>query len=156
MSSLKTLLLAVELATRQRDGANHALAEQQQVLLQGQQQLQQLETYARETETRWELHGQRSTTPELMNHHYQFMGRLSQAMDMQGSVLREQQARVEQARLVLVQAEQRLASFQKVCEKRRADLAREQRRREQREVDEMAARQHRAASENHYFGRGQS
>lgn len=156
MSSLKTLLLAVDLATRQRDAASQALAETQQVLLQARQQLAQLETYARETEVRWELHGQRSTTLELMSHHYQFMDRLSQAMDMQGSVLREQEGRVEMARLVLVRADQRLASFKTVCERRRAELARQQLRKEQREVDEIAARQYRAGSENPFFGRGQS
>lgn len=155
MTSLKTLLLAVELASRQRDAANQVLAETQQVLVQAQQQMLQLQTYARETEVRWELQGQQSTTPELMTHHYQFMDRLSQAMDMQGSVIREQEGRVAQARAVLVQADQRLASFRKVCDRRRADLARDQSRKEQREVDEMAARQVRLASNHPPFGRGQ-
>lgn len=143
MSSLKTLELAVDLATRRRDAGVQALAQAERVLAAGHDQMGQLENYARDTENRWTVRGQIATTPEIMRHHYQFMDRLNQAMELQKSVLRDRGALVEAARAELLQAEVRLASLKKVCEKRRAVLSREQNRREQREIDEMAAAQHR-------------
>jgi flagellar FliJ protein len=81
------------------------------------------------------------------------MDRLNHAMELQQGVMRDRAARVEDARAVLLQAELRLASLNKVCEKRRVALAREQDRREQREVDELAAAQHRNFSVDPTVGR---
>ncbi len=153
MSTLQTLLLAVDLAVRKRDAAAQELTQSEQAMAAAQGQMQQLEGYAQETETRWTVHGQISTTPELMRHHYQFMDRLSHAMALQQHVLRDRAARVEVSRAGVLQAELRLASLKKVCEKKRLDMAREQIRREQREVDEMAATQHRNFSVNPTAGR---
>jgi flagellar protein FliJ len=143
MSSLRTLELAVDLALRRRDAGVQALAQAEQVLAAAHDQMGQLENYARDTENRWTVRGQISTTPEIMRHHYQFMDRLNQAMELQKSVLRDRGALVEATRAELLQAEVRLASLKKVCEKRRAVLVREQDRREQRDNDELAATQHR-------------
>lgn len=148
MSTLKTLLLAVDLALRNRDAAIQGMAQAEQSLAAAQEQMGQLEGYAKETETRWTVRGQISTTPELMRHHYQFMDRLNHAMELQLGVLSDRAARLEESRAVLLQAELRLASLKKICEKKRIVLAREQDRRDQREVDELAAAQHRNFSVN--------
>lgn len=153
MSSLQTLLLAVDLAVRKRDAAIQDLGQSEQAMVAAQGQMEQLEGYAKETETRWTVHGQISTTPELMRHHYQFMDRLSHAMALQQHVLRDRAARVEASKAGVVQAEIRLASLKKVCERKREAMAREQGRREQREIDEMAATQHRNFSVNPTLGR---
>ena len=153
MSTLKTLLLAVDLAARNRDAAVQGLAQAEQAVVAAHEQMAQLEGYAKETETRWTVRGQISTTPELMRHHYQFMDRLNHAMGLQQGVMRDRAARVEDARAILLQAELRLASLKKVCEKKRIAMAREQDRREQREVDELAATQHRNFSNNPTVGR---
>jgi flagellar protein FliJ len=153
MSTLQTLLLAVDLAVRKRDAAIQDLAQSEQAMAAAQAQMDQLEGYAKETETRWTVHGQISTTPELMRHHYQFMDRLSHAMALQQHVLRDRAARVEASKAGAVQAEIRLASLKKVCERKREAMAREQGRREQREIDEMAATQHRNYSVNPTLGR---
>ncbi|HSV54793.1 MAG TPA: flagellar export protein FliJ [Burkholderiaceae bacterium] len=153
MSTLKTLLLAVDLATRKRDAAMQEVAQAEQALAAAHEQMVQLEGYAKETETRWTVRGQISTTPELMRHHYQFMDRLSHAMELQKSVLRDREARVQACKAGVLQAEIRLASLKKVCEKKRITMAREQGRREQRDVDELAAAQHRNFSVNPTVGR---
>lgn len=153
MSTLKTLLLAVDLAARKRDAAIQDLAQSEQAMAAAQGQMDQLEGYAKETETRWTVHGQISTTPELMRHHYQFMDRLSHAMVLQQHVLRDRATRVEASRAGVLQAELRLASLKKVSERKREALSREQGRREQRETDETAAAQHRNFSVNPTVGR---
>ncbi|HRM94723.1 MAG TPA: flagellar export protein FliJ, partial [Alicycliphilus sp.] len=76
---------------------------------------------------------------EVMRHHYQFMGRLDHAIGLQTQAVSGQDQRVHQAGQVLLQAELRLASLRKVLERRRADLLREQQRREQKQTDELAS-----------------
>ena len=65
-----------------------------------------------------------------MRHHYQFMGRLDHAI---GCRRRPSAPRISVCTRPgrLLQAELRLASLRKVLERRRADLLREQQRREQ-------------------------
>ena len=87
MSAIKSFLLAIEMATRKRDQANQDVMHVQSGHLFAQNQLTQLETYAAETESRWTAAAQISTSPELMRHHYQFMGRLHHAIGLQQGVL---------------------------------------------------------------------
>jgi len=110
---------------------------------QAQGQMQQLQQYAQEMDTRW-THGahRSSTTPELLHHQYQFMGRLTQAIGLQEGVLQSAQRRVDAARQMLVQAEQRLASLKQVLALRQAERAALLRRSEQKQMDEFAAQQY--------------
>lgn len=154
MSTLSVLQLAIDVAERQRDAANLALAQAEQLQLSAQAQFDQLVSYARETEHRWQLQGQSATTtPELMRHHYQFLGRLEHAITMQQDVLVERRAGVDAALAERRAIDLRLASLEKMCEKRRAEAMQRQWRKEQQEVDEIAALQHRNASNPHFGGR---
>ncbi len=135
------LQVAIELAARNRDAAAAALSQARAQQNGAQAQLEQLEMYAGETETRWTSQARIKATPELMHHHYQFMGRLYQALDMQRGVLQQHERRVLGCIGGLRETELRLVSLQKVVAKHRSDAARVQARRDQKEVDEFAAQQ---------------
>jgi flagellar FliJ protein len=77
MSAFRALILAIDLAATQRDQALKQLQATHKAHGFAQGQMQQLQQYAHETDQRWMQSAQRSTTPELLHHQYQFMGRLS-------------------------------------------------------------------------------
>ncbi len=139
MSSLKAFEVAVELAERRRDAARQALKNVQDARHAAQAQLEQLTGYAAETQSRWGMKADSAMQPEVMYHHYQFMGRLDHAIGLQTGVVSGQDVRVDKARQALLEAELRLASLRKVLERRRAEVALQQQRREQKQTDERAA-----------------
>ena len=149
MSSLNALLVAVSVATRQRDEARKAL----QATLAAQQaasaQLEQLNDYARETEARWGMRADAEMKPEVMYHHVQFMGRLGHAAGLQTTVVGDHEARVNLARQTLLQAEIRLASLSKVVDKRRSDIELTNARRDQKQTDERASLRYRNSQQEH-------
>ena len=123
MSSLNALSVAVEVASRKRDDARKVLQDTLAAEQAARAQLNQLEDYARETESRWGVKADTAMQPEVMYHHYQFMNRLGHAASIQNGVVRDHSARVQAAQRALLDAELRLASLRKVVEKRRNDLA---------------------------------
>lgn len=139
MTALNAFVVAVELAERQRDAARQTLKNVQGARQAAQAQLEQLTGYAHETRGRWGLNAGAAVQPEVMHHHYRFMGRLDHAIGLQGQALSGQEQRVNQAQQALLQAELRLASLRKVLERRRAELAQRQQRREQKQTDERAS-----------------
>ena len=147
MSSLDALSVAVEVASRKRDDARKVLQDTLAAEQAARAQLDQLEDYARETESRWGMKADTAMQPEVMYHHYQFMDRLGHAAGVQTTVVGDHAARVEKARRTLLDAELRLASLRKVMEKRKADLDLVQMRRDQKQTDERAALQYRSAME---------
>ncbi|MBT3067591.1 flagellar export protein FliJ [Rhodoferax sp. U11-2br] len=141
MSGQKTLLLAIDLATARRDEAQANLQNILHAQAHAQDQMQQLQQYAVETEQRWLQGAQISTTPEMLRHHYQFIGRLDQAIQMQEGVLASHAQRIEAARQLLLQAECRLGSFKQVLATRRLAIAKTRQRQEQKQMDEFASQQ---------------
>jgi flagellar FliJ protein len=141
MTALKSLVLAIELATRQRDDALAQLRRTMQADAFAQGQMQQLRQYAQETEQRWIQGAQISTSTELLRHHYQFMARLNQAILLQDGVLSNSSQRVETARQVVLNAEFRVASFKQVLASRQAVLEKKKQRQEQKQTDEFAGMQ---------------
>lgn len=139
MSAVKSVLLAIEVASGRRDQAGKGLLHAQRAHLFAQDQMAQLQTYAAETEAKWATAAQVSTTPELMRHHYQFMERLHHAIGLQVGVLENASQKVEAARRVLLDAEFRLSGLKQVLKKKQADIALVQARREQKQMDEFAA-----------------
>jgi flagellar FliJ protein len=135
--------IAIEQARRARDAAAQALVRLQGAEQGARHQLDQLETYARETTERWAQQARIRATPEMMQHHYQFMARLDHATDIQRGVVHQQGLQLAQGREVLLAAELRLTSLQKMVDRRLLDAERLQHRREQKDNDEMAARQFR-------------
>ena len=141
MSVLKSLALAIELATAKRDQAGRVLAQLNRSHVFAQDQMTQLEVYAAETDTKWTTSAQVSATPELMRHHYQFMGRLYQAIELQKEVIETSNLKVSAAKQQLLDADFRLASLKLVLTKKKADFSQLQSRRDQKQMDEFAAMQ---------------
>lgn len=142
MSALKSVMLAIELATQKRDLASKQLGQVQRSWQFAQSQLEQLESYAMDSEAKWTVTAQVSATPELMRHHYQFMERLRHAIGLQGGVIGDIQLQVEMARKQLLETEFRLAGLKQVLSRKQAALQVVQNRREQRQMDEFATQLH--------------
>ena len=143
MSALSGLMVAVEVAERQRDAARRGVQDARAAQQAAQSQMDQLQGYANDTEARWGMRPNATVAPEVMFHHYQFMGRLAHAIGLQTTVVRDQEGRVAMAQQVLLQAELRLASLKKLTDKRRLELELAQSRRDQKQTDERAALQYR-------------
>jgi flagellar FliJ protein len=143
MSGVKSVLLAIHVATLRRDQAAAILTQMQQAQAQAQGQMAQLQGYADETQTRWTAAAQTSMTTELLRHHYQFMDRLHQAIGMQQGVLEQVATKVERARAFWLETEVRLTGLNQVLKQKQAELALAQVRREQKQMDEFAAMQSR-------------
>jgi flagellar FliJ protein len=141
MSAFKSLALAIELATAKRDQALAQLQAMWRAHAFAQEQMDQLRQYAVETDQRWTQGAQKSTTPELLHHHYQFTGRLEQAIALQDGALGNAMQRVEAAKQALLQTELRLASLKQVLTHRQASVAKVQHKRDQKQMDEFAALQ---------------
>ena len=147
MSGVKSVLLAIQVATLRRDQAAAALMQLQQSQAFAREQMSQLQTYADETEARWAKAAQISVTPEMMRHHYQFMDRLQQAVILQEGVLGQWGSKVERARKHWLETEFRVTSLKQVLKNKEAALAVVQGRREQKEMDEFAAMQTRRTAQ---------
>lgn len=143
MSGIKSVLLAIHVATLRRDQAAAILTQMQQAQAQAQGQMAQLQSYADETQARWTAAAQTSVTTELMRHHYQFMDRLYQALGLQQGVLQQAAAKVDRARAHWLETEYRLTGLKQVLKQKQAELALTQTRREQKQMDEFAAMQSR-------------
>jgi flagellar FliJ protein len=143
MTAPNGLHAARDLAERQRDEAAQLLATVRQSQAAAQAQLDQLEGYARDTDARWSAASGRAASPEVMQHHYQFMQRLGQAIAMQQRTMDNHAHQVTMRTNGLREAEARLESLNQVLAQRRKAEAVQERRREQKAVDEMAALQYR-------------
>lgn len=141
-SALRGLMVAVEAAQRQRDEARRLLQNARQAQMAAQSQMEQLQTYADETEGRWGMRANATVAPEVMFHHYQFMDRLGHAMGLQTTVVQDHERRVAHAQQALLQTELRLTSLQKLTDKRHQEIEQAQARREQKQTDERAAQQY--------------
>ena len=71
--ALRSLQLAIEMATRARDEADQALQHALRVLQNAQAQMAQLAGYADETDLRWTTANASALNGELMMHHRNFM-----------------------------------------------------------------------------------
>lgn len=142
MSTIKSVMLAIDGAIRARDQAASNLAKSQLASASAQCQLDQLEHYASDTECRWSDSSARHTTAELMRHHYQFLDRLHHAIGLQRDVISGLKLQVDDARAILLQSELRLAGLKKIETKQRGTQNALNARREQIQMDEFAALQH--------------
>jgi flagellar FliJ protein len=143
MSALNSILLAIEVATRQRDEVGKVLARIQHNWRGAQDQVEQLESYATDTESKWALSSQVRATPEVMQHYDQFMERLQQAIGLQRHVVSGLEQEFAAAKKLLLGADIRLASLNQLLGKRQSGIQRVQAGRDQKQLDEFAAMQHR-------------
>lgn len=139
------LLVAIDLATRKRDAAGQALAEMLRRHDGAVQQLAQLQGYATDTQGRWSVAAQSSTTPQIVGHYYQFMERLEQTVGLQQDVIADVLRQCQAARQQLLDAEVVLAGLTRLRDKRHREQAQLATRREQRQSDAFASRRRGAA-----------
>lgn len=137
--------IAVEVAERQRDSLRRQLQDVRTAGQAAAAQLTQLQGYAGETQNRWGMCANTQRKPEVLFHHTHFMERLEHAIGLQTTVVADHDRRVAAAQQALLVAELRLASLKKLAEKRRNELALQLDRRAQKQTDERAALQYRAA-----------
>ena len=141
MPKFRSIRLAVDLAVAKRDQALAVLQTHRRNYAFAQSQMDQLQQYALETEQRWTTSAQISTTPELLQHHYQFMARLNQAVLLQQGALATSVSKVQAAEQQVLQAEFRIASLKLVLAKRQGELTTLHERQEQKQMDEFASMQ---------------
>lgn len=141
--TLNALRIAIEMAERERDAARQGLHGALSAQQAAQAQLEQLQSYAQETETRWGPRAEARLQPQVLQHHYQFMGRLQHAAGLQTQVLQGHAARLLQTQDQLLKAEQRLLSLRKLLSHKEREQQQLQARREQKQTDERAMLQHR-------------
>lgn len=139
-SDLQPLMALLEQTEQERDAAltlqQRAHADHQAAMAQAEQLVQ----YRREYEQRW---GERFATAghiELVHSYHGFMTRLTQAVEHQQRVVAAAGATLERARAALVEQEMRVASVGKLIERRVQEMQRQSAQREQRQLDELAAR----------------
>jgi flagellar FliJ protein len=139
MSALKSIVLAHQLAKIKRDSLVGQLNRSKKSLLNAQDQMVQLRTYAEETHEKWLLASQVGVSPELMRHHNQFMARLQEAIALQQTALSNFEAEFQRSHKSFMAAELRLASLDLMQKKLQSSLDVIQMRREQKQTDEFAA-----------------
>jgi flagellar FliJ protein len=142
MSQLRSILLAIEHASIQRDHLAQAAAAVERNLRFAHQQMTQLAGYAADTDARWIGSAAREISAQIIRHQYQFMDRLQQAIAMQTGVIAGVVQQLDQAKADLLQAEFRLSGLNQILKTRKAAILRVQQLREQRQMDEFAAMQH--------------
>lgn len=139
MSGTQALIVAMDVATRARDEARRVVQDAFASEQAAQDQMAQLNGYAAETQGRWGMRAQAVVQPEVMFHHYQFMDRLNQAMDLQRGVLDDHAQRIQKAQQALVTVEIRLASLKKLVERRQQEAMQRSIRQDQKQTDERAS-----------------
>jgi len=139
MSNLSAITLAIELATRHRDEAAKSVALALKRVRFAEEQMQQLRSYAGDTDARWLGAPAGMLSSELIKHHYQFVDRLHHAIGLQAVAIADANVQVDRARRTLVETEVRLAGLKQVLNTRKAAIVLIQQRREQRNTDEFAS-----------------
>lgn len=141
-ASLDALRLLQERAQDERERAAGALRQQEELLQRARLTAAQLGDYRVEYTQRWSAQFGHGGAIEIVRCYQSFMQRLDEALAQQQHQVQAAERAVAAARHKLLQAELRAASVGKLIERRAAELARAQQRREQRQDDETAQQLH--------------
>ena len=109
-----------------------------------QQQADGLGGYRAEYCAKWSAQFQRAASIEILRSYHGFLSRLDQAITQQQSVVEHAQRMVDVQRQRLVEREIRVATVERLIQRREAMLAKVADRRDQKNLDEMAQRLARA------------
>lgn len=142
MANLKSLQLAIELATRRRDQADQVVMQVRRVAQLAQGQLDQLQSYAFEVQTRWATANAATFNAELMRHQQQFEHRLQQAIELQTATMDTHRQQLEVVQQERLQAEIRRAALEQLLNQKQAEQMAQQARREQKQMDELGMQRH--------------
>jgi len=152
MPTLQALLQLLDHERRARDEALQALSHAEGAAGQADAQAQALAAYRSEYVGRWSARFREPGSVALMQCYQAFMQRLDQAIAQQGNTVALAKTRVDHARGTLQHNERRVASMEKLIERRQQEQQHQLARREQARTDEIAQRAHArhvAASPDH-------
>lgn len=143
MATERQLDTVLEVAGMRRDDCLRALGQARHALDQGRQQLEQLQSYATESQTRWHQRASQGVTAQLLYHHRQFMARIEEAARFQEDVIKRLESEVARCEQLTLDAERELAALNKFAERKRQTALQAAERLDQKRNDEMAANAHR-------------
>jgi flagellar FliJ protein len=138
MSQLQTLNKVVELAEKRRDEALGVLAQMQREHKIAQDQMDQLQAYALEAETRWVARSAAGVDTALLMHHREFMHKIYHAVEFQRGVLADRQRLIDTAQEQVHVTERDLAGLRKFTDRKQQAIDQRVQRQEQKQTDEMA------------------
>ena len=136
---MQTLLLLLKHAETDRDSALAASELATRAERACNAQLNQLEGYRGDYETRWNAQFSRGGEMALVRCYHDFMARLTQAVEQQQQAAQAAAKQRDAALLNLRERELRVASVAKLMERRSREIRVGFERREQKQFDEMAA-----------------
>ena len=140
MKRLQLLYTLLEREQKRRDEVQSILRNAYANLEAQQQQADGLKTYRAEYCAKWSANFQRAASMEILRSYTGFLGRLDQAITQQGNVVAHAQRAVDAAKARLLEKEIRVKTVERLIDRRKALLARIVDRRDQKNLDEMAAR----------------
>lgn len=140
MNPLQPLMSLLAQTERERDEAlqNHQRFEA--ALQAAKAQLEQLQTYQREYETKWSTQFSQIGQMPLVHCYQSFNERLTQALQYQQAAVQQAQERAEKGRVLWQEKEVRVASVRKLIQRRLNEQQLMADRRDQKITDEFAAR----------------
>src|SRR3982751_3247311 len=141
---MKRLALLKTLLEREQKRRDEQLAAVRAAVANVETQRQQadgLSTYRTEYCRKWSAQFQQAAPMEILRSYHGFLSRLDQAITQQQSVLEHAGRMVEAQRQRLVEREIRVATVERLIQRREAMLAKIADRRDQKNLDELAQRQ---------------
>lgn len=138
MTQMQTLHKVVELAEKRRDEALGVLGQMQRELRMAQEQMDQLQSYAREAEARWAVRSAAGVDGALLMHHREFMHKIHHALEFQRGVLSDRERLIERAQEQVHVTERDLAGLRKFTDRKHMAIAQKLQRQDQKNTDEMA------------------
>lgn len=142
MPTLTALAQLLDHERRIRDDALLGLRDAEGAGQRADAQAAQLDAYRSEYVQRWSARFREPGSVALMQCYQGFMERLDQAIAHQQAAVQVARMRLEQARETVREHERRVASIEKLIERRQQQLQRQAQRREQSMTDETALRMH--------------
>jgi flagellar FliJ protein len=140
MAELRTLLLLLEQAERERDAALAQCTEAQTRLGRAQAQADELQRFDGQYHQRWQQEGQNGLGIETLRCYQSYGQRVLEAIAQQGQLIQHLDQRLQACQAELQARELRLASLRKLIERRQQQLLQLQERQDQKITDEWAAR----------------
>lgn len=146
------LLTLLEHDTRERDRTAAALLRARAAAERARLQEEQLQQYRRDYQGRWSPQARGHSSVELLHSFRGFMQRLDDAVAQQQQQVQQLDTQCTRAQAALHACERRLASLRVLIERRHALALLQQRRSEQKELDEFALRRAAAQPANAALG----
>ena len=140
MKRLQLLQLLLEREESRRDEVRAILRSAHGNVEAQQQQADGLKTYRSDYCAKWSANFQQAAQMEILRSYHGFLARLDQAISQQANVVAHAQRAVDAAKQRLLEKQIRVATVERLIERRKDLLARIADRREQKNLDELASR----------------